>query len=67
MNSFVARLFLTALAIVTVGCGGTKELAPSTEPVNRPPEDAMQKAMKESMDKGGNRPGAELPKTVPGA
>lgn len=65
MNSLLARLFLASMTLVAVGCGGNKELPPSTEAVNRPPEDAMQKAMKESMEKGG-RPSGAVPTEAPG-
>ena len=65
MNSLLARLFLTSMTFVAVGCGGNKELPPSTEAVNRPPEDAMQKAMKESMERGGRKSG-DVPAEVPG-
>lgn len=53
------------MTFVAVGCGGNKELPPSTEAVNRPPEDAMQKAMKESMERGGRTSG-DVPAEAPG-
>lgn len=65
MNSRLARLFLASMTFVAVGCGGNKELPPSTEAVNRLPEDAMQKAMKESMEKGG-RTSEDVPAEAPG-
>lgn len=65
MNSLLVRLFLMSMTFVAVGCGGTKELPPSTEAVNRLPEDAMQNAMKESMERGGRKSG-EIPKEAPG-
>ncbi|MDA1229433.1 MAG: hypothetical protein O2856_01540 [Planctomycetota bacterium] len=64
MNSLLARLFLTSMTFVAVGCGGNKELPPSTEAVNRPSEDAMQNTMKESMERGGRS--GEIPAAAPG-
>ena len=64
MKLLVARILLTSLTISAFGCGDG-ELPPTTEEVKRPPEDAMQKAMKESMEKGG-RKGEDIPATAPG-
>ena len=64
MKLLVARILLTSLTISAFGCG-EGELPPTTEEVKRPSEDAMQKAMKESMEKGG-RQGTDIPASAPG-
>ena len=64
MNSLQVGLLLTSLTFLAAGCGGNKELPASTEEVNRPSEDAMQNAMKQSMERGGRS--GEIPKTAPG-
>ena len=64
MKLLVARILLTSLTFSAFGCSDG-ELPPTTEEVKRPPEDAMQNAMKESMEKGG-RQGTDIPASAPG-